>query len=703
MVRVREKKNRILLGFMGWLFVYLFAFLINGVVYGSDVDEIYREEIKKSLKRQKMVKKQVMVERSKLVSEMEALLCNKNKFSFIECEYDSSNAVMSFGGMFGVGISAILYPANTAFRVYKNCKIDADLSYKCFEKDLLTNSEGIRVFIKRENSKLLTQYKHAYLDKLPIVIPNKIGREFNIGFLMEKYMTSYLSSKKTLNNHISPDVYTITTKWGSPIVEFDRFIFMQFLDGVTLSELLRKLRQSEIYHMKNSFRKVLRAYGNLVAARSTQNKNIDSIKRREMLLRISINNSAGEILGRLRYRLSILDHTLNFLQRIWEQNIYHCDLCHPNIMILDEYLTDPIEITKIIRDGQGFLIDDDQYINMMEVNSLPLEITKRLDEKNDLLNQFDSENGYNENNCPNNDIQKPNLQNNDYDNKEDDSKDNSYSKSNTPDNSLTFGSNLEETLDNDPKKHKANDAVNSKKKRGLRVIRFRQENFRVIDFSFAVDLTKEMNSYKGVDKYFIETPCRIYRPDRREDIIELRRFVDEAVYHASKTETIILADTWSTVIEELINENSSVSYHVDKFLSHDKSVATQAKQFLTTIQVLQRFFKELRNNIYGPEWTGCWENFNEWRKLKLVNKFDQMEREQLKFQSSCNIKDMTIAIHKAREQIHHHINRFKQGLLGSTLVDASSTMDHYYSISTAPLYIEKKLRDIIENDLFKLS
>ncbi|KAK6590007.1 hypothetical protein RS030_192951 [Cryptosporidium xiaoi] len=687
---------------MGWVFICFFAFFINGLVCGSDVDEIYKEEIKKSLKRQKMVKKQVMIERSKLVAEMEMLLCNNSKFSFIECEYDSSNVVLNFGGMFGVGISAMIYPTNPNFRMYKNCEIGTDLSYKCFEKDLLTKNEGIRVFIKRENSKLITQYRHAYLDKLPISIPNRVSHEFNIAFLMEKYMSSYLSNKKTLGNYISPDVYTITTKWGSPIAEFDRFIFMQFLEGVTLSELLRKLRQSEIYHMKNSFRKVLRAYGNLVAARNTQNKNIDSIKRREMLLRISINNSAGEILGRLRYRLSILDHTLNFLQRIWEQNIYHCDLCHPNIMILEEYLTDPIEITKIIREGQGFLIDDDQYINMMEVNSLPLEITKRLNERNESLNKSNLESGY-ENNCPNNDANNKVKLQSYSDSKEDENKDNSCSKSNTPDNSITFGSNLEETLDNDPTKYKASDTINSKKKRGLRVIRFKQENFRIIDFSFAVDLTKEMISYKGMDKYLIETPCRIYRPDRREDIIELRRFVDEVVYHASKTETIILADTWSTVIEELINENSSVSYHVDKFLTHDKSVATQAKQFLTTIQVLQRFFKELRNNIYGPEWTGCWENFNEWRKLKLVNKFDQMEREKLRFQSSCNIKDMTIAIHKAREQIHHHINRFKQGLLGSTLIDASSTMDHYYSISTAPLYIEKKLMEIIENNLFKLS
>ncbi|KAK9173068.1 hypothetical protein CmeUKMEL1_09945 [Cryptosporidium meleagridis] len=685
-----------------------FLFLLRSVVLGSDLNEAFQEEIKKNLKRQQVVKRQVAFERLKLIHEIDLAICKSEQFNFIKCKYDDSGVLKSFGGMFGVGVAATLYPMNSNFRIYKNCSLNPDLTYQCYEKDLIKDVNSINVFIKRENSKLSTQYKYAYLDRLPILLPNKSSSELNIGFLMEKYMTTYISSRKVLNNFISPNVYTITSKWGTPIHEFDRYIFMQYFEGATLSEVLKRLRQSEIFHMKNSFRKVLRAYSNLVAARNSQYKNNEAIKRREMLLRISINNSAGEILGRFRYRLSLLDHTLNFLQRIWEQNIYHCDLCHPNIMILEEYLSDPLEITKIIKDGQGFLIDDDEFINLMEVNSLPLEITKRLNEKMEQSNHMN----------------KMNMSNSDYESS-DNKLQGSINECNTNKASTPFGDSFydnkfpcKQVLNSDTSTSASTDTINidasknsghgaeqatSKNKQGLRVIRFKLENFRMIDFSFSLDMTKEINNRKGVDKYLIDTPCRIYRPDRREDIIELRRLVDEAAYFASKSEMNVLADTWSTVIEELINENSSISDHVDNFLTFDKSVATQAKQFLTAIQVLQRFFKELRNNIYGPEWSSCWDNLNEWKRLKLVHKYNQMEREHLKLQSSCTIKDMTIAIHKAREQLHHHVARFKQGLFGSTLLDATSTMAQYYSVSVAPQYIESKLKEMIDLGLYKLS
>ncbi|KAJ1610515.1 putative signal peptide-containing protein [Cryptosporidium canis] len=686
-----------------WL-VYLLL-LFYKVALGSDLNETFQEEIKKSLKRQQLVKRQVAFERSKLIHEIDIAICKSEQFNFIKCKYDESGNLRSYGGMFGVGVTATLYPMNSSFRIYKNCNINPDLTYQCFEKDLIKDIEAIDVFIKRENSKLSTQYKYAYLDKLPIHLPGRSSSELNVGFLMEKFMTTYISGKKVLNGFISPNVYTVTSKWGTPVHEFDRYIFMQYIEGVTLSEVLRRLRKSEIFHMKNSFRKVLRAYSNLVAARNTQYKNNDAIKRREMLLRISINNSAGEILGRFRYRLSLLDHTMNFLQRIWEKNIYHCDLCHPNIMILEEYLSDPLEITKMIKDGQGFLIDDDEYINMMEVDSLPLEITKRLNEKMEQANGGNKQNSQYENSeHPQEKTASDfslNKQPKSFDGSFYDSKSTCKASSNSD--TTCSSSNDGISAGSSKPSSSGSDQSNTKNKQGLRVIRFKLENFRVIDFSFTLDLTNEINSRKGADKYLIETPCRIYRPDRREDIIELRRFVDEAAYFASKSEMNVLADTWSTVIEELINENSSISDHVDNFLTFDKSVATQAKQFLTAIQVLQRFFKELRNNIYGPEWSSCWDNLNEWKRLKLLHKFNQMERDQLKLQSSCTIKDMTIAIHKAREQLHHHVARFKQGLFGSTLLDATSTMAHYYSVSVAPQYIESKLKEMIDLGLYKLS
>ncbi|KAJ1610359.1 putative signal peptide-containing protein [Cryptosporidium canis] len=686
-----------------WL-VYLLL-LFYKVALGSDLNETFQEEIKKSLKRQQLVKRQVAFERSKLIHEIDIAICKSEQFNFIKCKYDESGNLRSYGGMFGVGVTATLYPMNSSFRIYKNCNINPDLTYQCFEKDLIKDIEAIDVFIKRENSKLSTQYKYAYLDKLPIHLPGRSSSELNVGFLMEKFMTTYISGKKVLNGFISPNVYTVTSKWGTSVHEFDRYIFMQYMEGVTLSEVLRRLRKSEIFHMKNSFRKVLRAYSNLVAARNTQYKNNDAIKRREMLLRISINNSAGEILGRFRYRLSLLDHTMNFLQRIWEKNIYHCDLCHPNIMILEEYLSDPLEITKMIKDGQGFLIDDDEYINMMEVDSLPLEITKRLNEKMEQANGGNKQNSQYENSehpqkKTANDFGL-NKQSKSFDDSFYDSKSTCKASSNSDTTSSSSNDGI--SAGSSKPSGSGSDQSNTKNRQGLRVIRFKLENFRVIDFSFTLDLTNEINSRKGADKYLIETPCRIYRPDRREDIIELRRFVDEAAYFASKSEMNVLADTWSTVIEELINENSSISDHVDNFLTFDKSVATQAKQFLTAIQVLQRFFKELRNNIYGPEWSSCWDNLNEWKRLKLLHKFNQMERDQLKLQSSCTIKDMTIAIHKAREQLHHHVTRFKQGLFGSTLLDATSTMAHYYSVSVAPQYIESKLKEMIELGLYKLS
>ncbi|KAJ1605187.1 putative signal peptide-containing protein [Cryptosporidium canis] len=686
-----------------WL-VYLLL-LFYKVALGSDLNETFQEEIKKSLKRQQLVKRQVAFERSKLIHEIDIAICKSEQFNFIKCKYDESGNLRSYGGMFGVGVTATLYPMNSSFRIYKNCNINPDLTYQCFEKDLIKDIEAIDVFIKRENSKLSTQYKYAYLDKLPIHLPGRSSSELNVGFLMEKFMTTYISGKKVLNGFISPNVYTVTSKWGTPVHEFDRYIFMQYIEGVTLSEVLRRLRKSEIFHMKNSFRKVLRAYSNLVAARNTQYKNNDAIKRREMLLRISINNSAGEILGRFRYRLSLLDHTMNFLQRIWEKNIYHCDLCHPNIMILEEYLSDPLEITKMIKDGQGFLIDDDEYINMMEVDSLPLEITKRLNEKMEQANGGNKQNFQYENSEHPQEKTASDFSLNKQPKSFDDSFYDSKSTCKASSNSDTTCSSSNDGISAGSSKPSSSgsDQSNTKNKQGLRVIRFKLENFRVIDFSFTLDLTNEINSRKGADKYLIETPCRIYRPDRREDIIELRRFVDEAAYFASKSEMNVLADTWSTVIEELINENSSISDHVDNFLTFDKSVATQAKQFLTAIQVLQRFFKELRNNIYGPEWSSCWDNLNEWKRLKLLHKFNQMERDQLKLQSSCTIKDMTIAIHKAREQLHHHVARFKQGLFGSTLLDATSTMAHYYSVSVAPQYIESKLKEMIDLGLYKLS
>ncbi|OII72151.1 uncharacterized protein cubi_01484 [Cryptosporidium ubiquitum] len=682
-----------------------FLLLFYSFVLGSDLNETFQEEIKKSLKRQQMVRRQVAFERSKLIHEIDLAICKSEQFNFIKCKYDDSGVLKSFGGMFGVGVVATLYPMNSNFRIYKNCTLNPDLTYQCYEKDLIKDSEAISIFIKRENSKLSTQYKYAYLDKLPIILQNRSSSEFNIGFLMEKFMTTYISGKKVSNNFISPNVYTVTSKWGAPIHEFDRYIFMQYLEGVTLSEVLRRLRQSEIFHMKNSFRKVLRAYSNLVAARNSRYKNSEAIKRREMLLRISINNSAGEILGRFRYRLSLLDHTLNFLQRVWEQNIYHCDLCHPNIMIMEEYLSDPLEITKIIKDGQGFLIDDDEYINMMEVNSLPLEITKRLNEKMEQTIQNNNGNAPSSKYVNSDNQQHLSIE---YNPNKPTSFDDSFCDPKSCKHNVNFDTSINTSNDginNDSSKNSGSGAEQPtpKSKQGLRVIRFKLENFRIIDFSFTLDMTKEINSRKGVDKYLIETPCRIYRPDRREDIIELRRFVDETAYYASKSETNVLADTWSTVIEELINENSSISDHVDNFLTFDKSVATQAKQFLTAIQVLQRFFKELRNNIYGPEWSGCWDNLNEWKRLKLVHKYNQMEREHLKLQSSCTIKDMTIAIHKAREQLHHHVARFKQGLFGSTLLDATSTMAQYYSVSVAPQYIESKLKEMIDLGLYKLS
>lgn len=689
------------------LWLVYFLLLFYRVALGSDLNETFQEEIKKSLKRQQIVKRQVAFERSKLIHEIDLTICKSEQFNFIKCKYDDSGVLKSFGGMFGVGVVATLYPMNSNFRIYRNCNLNPDLTYQCYEKDLIKDTETVNVFIKRENSKLSTQYKYAYLDKLPIFLPNKSNSELNLGFLMEKYMTTLVSEKKIFDSYISPNVYTVTSKWGTPIHEFDRYILMQYLEGVTLSEVLRKLRKSEVFHMKNSFRKVLRAYSNLVAARNTQYKNNDAIKRREMLLRISINNSAGEILGRFRYRLSLLDHTLNFLQRVWEKNIYHCDLCHPNIMILEEYLSDPLEITKMIKDGQGFLIDDDEHINMMEVNSLPLEITKILNEKMEKSGQSkndsesspqyeNSENNYDETMKEYSSNKQPTVFEDSFYGLKPSCKANSNS-----DISSSYSKNQVNT--DSSKNSGSPDQPNTRRKQGLRVIRFKLENFRIIDFSFTLDMTKEINGLKGADKYLIETPCRVYRPDRREDIIELRRFVDEAAYFASKSEMNVLADTWSTVIEELINENSSISDHIDNFLTFDKSVATQAKQFLTAIQVLQRFFKELRNNIYGPEWTSCWDNFNEWKRLKLVHKHNQMERDDLKLQSSCTIKDMTIAIHKAREQLHHHVTRFKQGLFGSTLLDATSTMAQYYSVSVAPQYIDSKLKEIIDLGLYKLS
>lgn len=687
-----------------WL-VYILL-LFYRVALGSDLNETYQEEIKKSLKRQQAVKKQVAFERSKLIHEIDISICKSEQFDFIKCKYDDSGVLKSFGGMFGVGVIATLYPMNSNFRIYRNCNLNPDLTYQCYEKDLIKETESINIFIKRENSKLSTQYKYAYLDKLPIFIPNKSNSELNLGFLMEKFMTTLISEKKVFDSFVSPNVYTVTSKWGTPIHEFDRYIMMQYLEGVTLSEVLRKLRKSEIFHMKNSFRKVLRAYSNLVAARNTQYKNNEAIKRREMLLRISINNSAGEILGRFRYRLSLLDHTLNFLQRIWEKNIYHCDLCHPNIMILEEYLSDPLEITKMIKDGQGFLIDDDEFISMMEVNSLPLEITKLLNEK---MKSGQGKNDESSSKYQNSEVLHDGTTKEYNSNKQSATFEDSFydskpsCKANLNSDAPRSYSDYKTDADSCNNSGSSPDQPDAKSKLGLRVIRFKLENFRMIDFSFTLDMTKEIDGLKGADKYLIETPCRIYRPDRREDIIELRRFVDEAAYFASKSEMNVLADTWSTVIEELINENSSISDHVDNFLTFDKSVATQAKQFLTAIQVLQRFFKELRNNIYGPEWSSCWDNLNEWKRLKLVHKYNQMERDNLKLQSSCTIKDMTIAIHKAREQLHHHVARFKQGLFGSTLLDATSTMAQYYSVSVAPQYIDSKLKEIIDLGLYKLS
>ncbi|KAF7459219.1 Protein kinase-like domain containing protein [Cryptosporidium felis] len=701
---------------MSWRTI-LFIFLCCGLAVGSDPNETFHEEIRKSLKRQKAVRRQVAFERSKLIHEIDLNICKSEQFSFIKCIYDDSGVLKSYGGMFGVGVAATLSTANSNFRTYRNCSLNPDLTYQCYEKDLVRDVDTVGVFIKRENSKLGAQYRSAYVDRLPIHVLNKSGSELNLGFLMEKFMTTYISSKKIMNNFISPNVYTVTSKWGTPIHEFDRYIFLEFLEGVTLSEVLKRLRQSEIFHMKNSFRKVLRAYSNLVAARNTQNKNNDAIKRREMLLRISINNSAGEILGRFRYRLSLLDHTLNFLQRVWEHNIYHCDLCHPNIMILEEYLSDPLEITKMVKDGHGFLIDDDEYINMMEVNNLPLEITKRLNEKMEQSGKENFSGTY---------AGKAGALNNIYGSQDltecrpksklgeggafgmlKDAAGSTCKSCTGPEGSAGApdegAANFESDSESDPELDSGFKRTDKKSKQGLRVIRFKLENFRLIDFSFSLDMSKEINSRKGAEKYLIETPCRNYRPDRREDIIELRRFVDETVYFASKSEMNVLADTWSTVIEELINENSSISDHVDNFLTFDKSVAPQAKQFLTAIQVLQRFFKELRNNIYGPEWSSCWDNLNEWKRLKLVYKYNQMEREQLKLQSSCTIKDMTIAVHKAREQLHHHVSRFKQGLFGSTLLDATSTMAQYYSVSVAPQYIESKLKEMIELGLYKLT
>ncbi|KAL7067233.1 hypothetical protein ACR3K2_23340 [Cryptosporidium serpentis] len=650
----------------------LFIYLVILLASAEDQSLIYRRIMAKNLAKQKEIKRQVAIERSHIVSELEAYICNPSIFPYISCYYNNMGDLESSGGTFGVGIKADLLLYHPDILIYKGCKISSKLEIECSENNLLRSLSKVRVFIKRENSKLESQYKSAYSNYIPITTPQAdiFGYQVDLGFLMEKYMSSYIPYKFQGLQVVSPAIYTIMNKKRQLVSELNRYIFMEFLEGMTLSDLLGHITRSEKYHMKNGLKMALRCYRNFIQSQNNPNHDAKTTRRKEMLLRISINNAIGNIFGRFRYRISLIDHTLNFLQRIWEQNIYHCDLTYPNIMILEEHSSDKQELAKIIQEGQGFLFEDDKQINMMDAFELESQINNLLYEKIGTISNFSSS------------IIS-------YTGKVSDMNSNISSLNNL----LSGTSSFPHTI--------VQDYNRSSSTQGLRYIRFKPENFRIVDLSFAIDANRIMKKMKDHEKYFIETPCRIQAPDRTEDLVQLRDFLDKALYFDYRVNKHILDDIWSSIIKELMSDSELLEF-VEKSLITNKTVVSHIKHFNIAIQASQRYFKELRSNIYNSEWISCYENSSEWRRMRILDKISLMSRDRIKFSNSCNIKDMTIAIHKAREQLHYYADRFKQVLFSHIYMDATNTMNQYYSVSVAPQYLDKKLKDIINLGLYKI-